>query len=171
MGPQGSGKSTQSKLLAKKLGLCVIDTGQMIRDRGEQGDAVAAQIKQALNKGDLVSNQIPADLLQQRLAKPDCQGGVIIDGYPRTLDQLAVFDPGYDAVVYLDIKDTEAVKRLIHRGRGDDTPEGIKRRLELFHLKTKGVLSHFQNLGKLIKVDGGQLPERILADIQERLNG
>lgn len=103
MGPQGSGKSTQSKLLGEKLSLCVVDTGQLIRDRGNLDDSVGKSIQAAMLSGNLVENQIPAEILENRLGELDCQNGFVVDGYPRSLEQLEDFDPKYERVFYLDI--------------------------------------------------------------------
>lgn len=169
MGPQGSGKSTQAKLLADKLGLCILDTGQLIRDRAKEDDKTGKKLRELMGSGNLVGDQIPGELLQERTSKTDCQNGFIIDGYPRSLGQLEFFNPKFDKVIYLDISDEVAVERLSKRGREDDTPEGIKRRLEVFHNETKKIIEHYKKLGILIQIDANKSVEEVSENIEEQL--
>lgn len=170
-GPQGSGKTTQAKILADKIGACFIGTGDLLREfaNGESNDA--RHIKERMGKGELVDNLVVAGLVKDKLARPECQSGVVTDGYPRNFSQHETYDPGFDKVIYLDISDEEAMKRLLARGREDDTPEAIRERLELYHEETKPLLEAYQDSGKLVRVDGARPVEEIASDIEESVKG
>lgn len=154
-GPQGSGKTTQAQILAKKLNVPLVDTGEMLRQMAA-GDASAQgrEIKAEMSRGELVDDKVAASLVASRLDGEDCRQGYVMDGYPRSMVSLELFNPEFDKIIYLQIPDEEVEKRLLLRGRADDTPEAIRERLELYHQKTEPVLDYYQKQGKLIRVDG-----------------
>lgn len=168
-GPQGSGKTTQAKLISAKMGLCLVKTGDLIREKAAENSDIGCSLKEAIDKGNLVDNAVLADMLREKFNKPECRSGFVVDGYPRSLPQLAVFDPGYDLVFYLNISDEEAKKRLLARGREDDTPEAIEERLKIYHRQTKQVLDYYRDLGKLVEVNGEQPVGKVTISILERL--
>lgn len=168
-GPQGSGKTTQAQILANKLGILLIDTGEMLRKLAEQKSLEGAEVKDELNKGELVEDEIVADLVKKEVEKPAYKAGYVMDGYPRTMDSLKLFDPNFDQVFYLDISDEEVEKRLLARGRADDTPSLIRERLMLYHQNTQAVLNYYQNLGKLVKINGRGSIEQIAQEIDGKL--
>jgi len=114
VGPQGSGKGTQGKIVADKLGLCHISTGDLLR--AAEGE-LANEVKDYMNKGALVPDELMLRILQERINKPDCEKGIILDGYPRNLDQSRKLDTilGVDYVVEINISDDESVKRILGR--------------------------------------------------------
>jgi len=169
MGPQGSGKSTQAKLLAEKFGYPHIEMGELLRSAAADKSEGAGKIRDCLEKGELLPLEDTAMILKNRLSKPDCQNGFILDGYPRNIEQVKYFLPNFDKVFYLDLSDEEALKRLLKRSRDDDTPELIKRRLEIFHQETKPIRAYFQKLGILKVVDGTPAIEEIFQDLLWRL--
>jgi adenylate kinase len=166
-GPQGSGKTTQMRLLASHLEVCGIDPGELIRDKSHEDSAVGRTIKSALEKGEMVPNDIAADILKTALV--NCPDGFITDGYPRNISQLEVFDPEFDKVFYLKITDEESVERLRLRGRVDDTPELIKKRLELYHSRTQPVLEYYKKQAKLVEIDGMLPLEQVNQKIMEHI--
>lgn len=165
-GPQGSGKSTQSEIIAKKLNVGLINTGEMIRDLAEKDTDESRSLREDMDKGILVDDRVTSRLVKEKVEN-DFQNGFVVDGYPRSLEQLQLFDPDYTLVFYLDISDEEAVRRLVNRGREDDTPEGITERLKVYHELTEPVLDHYQTTGKLIRLDGSQTIEAIVAEIEK----
>ncbi len=167
MGPQGSGKTTQAKLIADKLGLCFISSGDLVREKSHHDDEVGREVKRLLDIGEMTSDELAADLVKQEIEK--CPGGYVMDGYPRRVTQLQVWDPEFDKVFYLEMEDDEVTNRLLKRGREDDTPELIEERLELYHLRTEPVLKCYQDKGNLIKIDGHGTIEQIHAQIMEEL--
>lgn len=164
IGPQGSGKSTQGHLLAKFLGLPYISTGDIFRK-------MKGEIRQILDQGKLVDDQTTAKIVKEQLREENYQNGFVIDGYPRTLQQIRLFDPGFDKVVYLDLPDDDATKRLLARGREDDTPELIAERLKNYHQQTDPILDYYQQKGKLLSIDGLGSIDEIQQRIREAVNG
>ena len=158
IGPQGSGKSTQAKLLAQYLGLPYISSGDIFRQ-------MQGKIKQILDQGKLVDDETTAKLVESRLKEADCQNGFILDGYPRTEEQIKLFDPKVDKVIYLKLSDESIMKRLLKRGREDDTPESIRTRLNFYHEQTQPLLEYYQSLGILTEIDG----EKPIDDVQSAI--
>ncbi|MCR4324562.1 MAG: nucleoside monophosphate kinase [Candidatus Curtissbacteria bacterium] len=169
LGPQGSGKSTQAKMLAEKLNLPYVEMGQILRDKAEDNDEDAAKIRYALETGNLVPNEITIEALKQRLEKPDAKGGFVLDGYPRNITQLEQLPYKADKAIYVKVSDDEALTRLTKRGRHDDSEDIIKRRLELFHSETEPLISEFEKSGMLIEIDGERTIEEIHEDIRARV--
>jgi adenylate kinase len=168
-GPQASGKTTQAKAIASKLKLCFVDSGDLIRGFSKIEGEKNLQVKEALRDGQLIDNQVAADIVRERLLEADCQNGAVLDGYPRSIEQLKVFDPGFDRVFYLEVPDEVAVQRALRRGRVDDNPEIIRERLRIYHLKTEEIIKYFQDKGVLVKIDGSIYPEEVTEKIMENL--
>jgi adenylate kinase len=168
-GPQGSGKTTQAEILAKKLGFCEINTGDLLRELAEGDSPEGKILKTALDQGQLADDQIVSSVVNKKMASPECQKGLVADGYPRRVGQLNIFNPNFDKVFYLDVPDSIVEDRLIIRGREDDTPELIRERLQIYHQETEPVLAYYQNLGKLIKIDGCKNIESVTAEIEKYL--
>lgn len=168
-GPQGSGKTTQSELLAEYLGVSLIDTGEMLRSFAEKNSDQGREIKERMTRGEMAPNQLAADLVKERLQNEDSQRGFVMDGYPRSLEQLNLFDPEFNKVFYLQIEDDLVRERLKNRGRIDDTPEGIERRLNLYHQLTEKLLEKYKNEGKLVIIDGSKTIEQIQDQIKNNI--
>ncbi len=170
MGPQGSGKTTLARIIAEKLGMCVVKTGDLVREKAKEDSETGRSLRYSLETGDLSDDRVVANLLKADLNHPKCQNGVVIDGYPRRLSQLNVFDPEFDQVFYLDVSDQVAIERMLKRGREDDTPKIIKERLRIFHQETQDVLDYYQKQGILIKVEGSQGIEKVSGAILAALS-
>lgn len=171
VGPQGSGKSTQAKLLAESLPVPVISTGDIFRQIAHQKSELAKKVRQILDEGKLVDDQTTAELVKERLNHPDCQRGFILDGYPRRMEQIALFDPGFDMVLYLKLSDEEATLRLSGRGREDDTSKLIAERLKIYHQQTDPILEYYLKKGLLKTIDGVGTIEQIQQRIREAVHG
>ncbi len=167
IGPQGAGKSTQGKLLAEYLHIPHISTGDIFRDLSTDSSAEAKRIREILSAGQLVDDETTSTIVKKRLQNPDCQKGFIMDGYPRTLEQISFFDPEFTKVLYLELSDEEATKRLMQRGREDDIPELIAQRLRIYHDQTDPILDYYEKRGLLKKIDGA----RDISIIQQDLRG
>ncbi|OGF19928.1 adenylate kinase [Candidatus Falkowbacteria bacterium RIFCSPLOWO2_12_FULL_45_10] len=117
LGPQGSGKGTQAKILSQKLNLPHISVGDLFRLAIESNTELGRQVGPIINSGKLVPDEIAFNLLKERIANLDCSGGFILDGYPRTIKQAELLDQSVklDKVVVIEISDAEAVKRLTSR--------------------------------------------------------
>lgn len=168
-GPQGSGKTTQAEILAKKLGLCFIGTGDLLRDLAEKKSQLGEKIEETLNSGELADDRIVTGLVRGKIESSICSKGFVTDGYPRTFSQHQLYDPGFDKVFYLKISDGEAERRLLKRGREDDTSALIKERLSWYHEQTQPLLDYYQKQGKLVTINGESSIEKVSQEIMDRL--
>lgn len=168
-GPQGSGKSTQAKLLAKKYGLAFISAGDLSREKAQEDSIDGGLARQSLGKGELLPDELVGRLVREKVENLDREKGIVLDGFPRSIDQLQYFDPNFDKVFYLDVPDEEVEKRLLLRGREDDTPELIRERLSIYHQLTEPVLQYYQQQGKLIRIDGTKNIEEVTAEVEGKI--
>ncbi len=182
-GPEGSGKTTQGKLLAKKLGVPHLVSGDLVRraaanDKGIIGDVC----RETLAKGHYVADSEMFVLWKARLKDEDTQKGWVIDGFPRNLsqaewlaDKLDKYNQTIDKVFYLNVSEEESIRRLLKRARRNpdgtlaDTPEKIAERLKRYKAEEADVLSYYRNLGILEEIDGERSVEEIHQDILSRL--
>ncbi|MDP3954786.1 MAG: nucleoside monophosphate kinase [bacterium] len=169
MGPQGSGKSTQALKLAENLGLPYLQTGELFRKIAAGQEALAQKIKQTLAEGKLVPNEEYNQILGNEIIKPEYQNGFVIDGSPRTLVQAETLPFEPDKVFYLAVSDEENINRLSKRGREDDTPDLINKRLSLYHEQTEPVLEYYRQKNILEEIDGERSIEAIFEDIKGRV--
>lgn len=165
IGPQGCGKSTQAKLLSEYLKVPVISTGDIFRKLAPEDQ----RIKNLLDEGRLIDDQPTARIVKQRLSEADCQNGFVLDGYPRSIEQIQLFDPQFDMVFYLELPQEEIISRLLKRGREDDTQESIRIRLNIYYQQTEPLIEHYQKLNKLIRMNGIGSIEEIQAKIRSAL--
>ncbi len=163
LGAQGSGKSTQANLLSEKLAVPRIEMGQLFRNIAKSFDKNSRVIKKALEEGNLVPDQIAVETLHNEISDTKYKNGFILDGYPRNSYQLSGMDFEPDLVFYVKVADREAVNRLAKRGREDDTPQILQRRLALYHEQTEPLLEEFSKKGVLKEING----ERPIADIYQ----
>ena len=167
IGGPGSGKSTYSELIKKELGIAHIYTGDMMRDLAKQNTPDGKRVKELLAKGEFAPTPVVIDAVKERMKKPDAQKGYVFDGFPRNIEQAkAMEEKGieYDYVIYLDVSEEEVVKRLTARGRADDKPDIIKKRLKVFHRETAPLLTYYKDEIMNIKAEGST-PEDIAKSI------
>jgi adenylate kinase len=180
LGPQGSGKGTQAKLLAGDLGIPHVSTGDMFRAAIAQGTELGRQVEPILAAGELVPDALTVALIRERLAEPDAADGFVLDGFPRNLAQaealdgmLAAIGRALDAVLFFDLSDELAIERMLGRaqeeGRADDTLEVIARRLEIYHEQTAPVVEHYRASGCLVPLHAERSIEEVATEIQEAL--
>ncbi len=167
IGPQGSGKSTQAKLLAQYLQVPVISTGDIFRKLVQEDTDMGRLLKKILDEGQLVDDQTTCRIVKERLSQSDCRTGLVMDGYPRNLEQMKIFDPKFDKVFHLKVADEEVIKRLMDRGRGDDTMDAIKTRLALYCEQTRPLLDYYGGQGIFIEIDGTGSIEKIQEEIRK----
>ena len=170
LGGQGSGKSTQAKLLSGKLQLPYIEMGQLLRERAEKPDKLGLQIKRTLEKGHLVENEITINLLKNEIKTNKYQNGYILDGYPRNNIQLEALKDPIDFVFYIKVSGEDAIKRLSMRKRSDDKDEVLAKRLEIYHEQTEPLLDKFRQRKILKEVEGERPIEAIHKDILNIVN-
>ena len=166
IGGPGSGKSTYSEIITKKLDIPHIYTGDMMRKLAKTND----KVKDLLSKGEFAPTPIVIKAVQDRLEKPDAQKGYVFDGFPRNVEQAKAMeekDIEYDYVIFLDVSEEEVVRRLTARGRADDKPEIIKNRLKVFKRETEPLLYYYKDDIINIKAEGGT-PEEIAQTIIDK---
>ncbi len=123
VGVQGSGKGTQAKTISKELGMCHISTGDLFRElTGE----LKTEVDSYMNAGKLIPNELVIEILEERIEKDDCKKGIILDGFPRNLEQANALDKKLkvDKVVEIQISDKESLKRLSGRFTCENCKEG-----------------------------------------------
>jgi adenylate kinase len=177
MGPPGAGKGTQAKVLAERLGVPTISTGDIFRANVASGTELGREAQRYIDAGEYVPDELTNDMVRERLAADDTRAGFLLDGYPRTLDQVAVLDEllagqhrQLDAVVELEVEPDELVQRLLRRAklehRSDDTEEVIRRRLQAYAEQTLPLIEVYGERGLVIPVDGAgevdEVSQRIL---------
>ncbi len=175
LGKQGAGKGTQCEMLVQRYGVSHISTGDMLRSAVAAGTELGRQAKEVMDAGELVSDELILGIVAERLRKPDTAAGFLLDGFPRTEAQadglFALLAPHtVDQAVDLDVADEVVTKRMLARGRADDTPEAIARRLELYEAETAPLRKLFADRGVLVTVDGlgtpDQVHQRIVAAVE-----
>jgi adenylate kinase len=171
MGPPGSGKGTQAEVLAGRLGIPTISTGDIFRASVAGGTELGRKTQQYVDAGEYVPDELTNAIVRERLAEDDTRSGFLLDGYPRTLDQVAVLDEllagqnrRLDAVVELEVDPDELVQRLLRRAelehRSDDTEDVIRRRLQVYTEQTLPLIEVYAERGLVIPVDGaGEMDE------------
>ena len=183
MGPPGAGKGTQAGRIGARFEVPAISTGDIFRAMRDQDTPLARQVQEIMASGAYVSDDITNQVVADRLLADDCASGFLLDGYPRTLQQVdyldSVLDEGgrsVDAVVSLAVDSDELVARLLRRGatagRADDTPEAIRTRQQVYVDQTAPLLEVYRDRGLLIEVDGlgevDEVTERLFAALDER---
>ena len=165
MGPPGAGKGTQAVVLAEALGIPHISTGDIFRANVSQGTPLGLRAKSFMDAGEYVPDDVTNEMVRDRLSQADCGHGFLLDGYPRTVDQVAELDSMVEAVgstlskvVELTVDVDEVVSRLVRRsseqGRSDDGEDVIRRRLEVYFEATAPLTAVYDDRGLLIKVSG-----------------
>ncbi|MAT17565.1 MAG: adenylate kinase [Leifsonia sp.] len=183
VGPPGAGKGTQAARIAEKYRIPTISTGDIFRFNIANETELGKQVKAIVDSGDYVPDSLTNALVTDRLNEADAQGGFLLDGYPRTPDQVRYLDEllashghALDGVVRLAADQEEVVRRLrqrsIEQGRVDDSEEAIRHRQEVYQRETAPLLEMFDERGLLIEVDGlGPIDEvtaRIFAALDAR---
>lgn len=169
MGPQGSGKSTQAELLAKELGVPHIQAGDILYFASQEKTERGRQIKKAMATGVLVNDQLVLQVMEEQLKGKQYCHGFVLDGFPRTVFTAKKIKTKPDKVFYLEVSDKINIQRLLKRGRPDDTLKVIKKRLEVYHQETEPLLTYYQKLGILEKINGERPIELIHQEMMGRL--
>ncbi len=163
LGAPGSGKGTQAQVLAEKMGIPHISTGDMLRQAIADETELGQQAKSYMDQGELVPDQLILGLIEERLGYPDAKSGWILDGFPRNVNQAIFLDTllvniGHRTqwVINLKVSDDVIIQRLLGRGRADDNEETIRHRLLVYTEQTAPLISYFQEQGKLFAIDGDQ---------------
>ena len=182
LGPQGSGKGTQAKLISKTYGIPQIATGDMIREIKELDTPLARRVREIYDRGELVDDATIVDLIESRLDRGDTMPGFILDGFPRNMAQAEALDAllsrlgrGLDVVFEFRVPDREVLlERLAGRaaeeGRTDDTPEAIRKRLEIYDRETAPLVEYYRaKQANVVGVHADGPIEGVFAEIRDVL--
>ena len=183
IGTPGAGKGTQAQRLSETFDIPAISTGDIFRLNVKNETELGKQAKAFMDRGEYVPDSLTNELVRDRLSHSDATVGFLLDGYPRTADQVQELDDilaeknqQLDAVVMLSADVDEVVRRLLNRaieqGRADDTEDVIRHRLDVYEEQTAPLISVYAARGLVITVDGlGEVADvtvRIVDALAER---
>jgi adenylate kinase len=186
-GPPGAGKGTQARILTEKRGWPQLSTGDMLRAAVQAQTPLGKQVEAILTKGELVTDAIVIGIVGERIDLPDCAGGAVFDGFPRTIAQAEALDrmlaerrKKIDIVLQLKVDDAvlvtraeQRVKEMLARGeqpRSDDTPATLKHRLDVYYKNTAPLLDFYTKQEKVVTVDGMAPIETVTEAIAKALD-
>jgi adenylate kinase len=169
IGPQGSGKSTQGKLLSEQLNIPFVSTGDIFRDIASKDTEEGKRIKQILDAGNLVDDETATQLVEERVKFSDCSNGFILDGYPRTVNQATSLDINFDKAYFLKMPREQVLERLLKRGRADDTEESINKRLDLYYAQTQPLVDYFRQKEILTEINAQSDIQTVQDEIKKSL--
>ena len=183
-GPPGAGKGTQAKILTETRGLPQLSTGDMLRAAIAAGTPLGLASKALMDKGALVPDETVIGIIGERYDQPDCARGAVFDGFPRTIAQAEALDAmlaararKIDIVLELKVDDAVLLSRVESRiaaggpVRADDTPETLKKRLEVYYQSTAPVLAFYRGQGKVKTLDGMKPIQDVTQQISTILDG
>jgi adenylate kinase len=183
VGPPGAGKGTQSVRLTNAFRIPAIATGDIFRANIKNQTPLGVEVKTIIDAGDFVPDSLTNDLVASRLREEDCESGFLLDGYPRTVEQLHFLDDllaregtALDAVIQLVADEDEIVSRLLKRaheeGRTDDTPDTIRYRQALYQRETAPLIAIYKERGLVVEIDAlgdvNEVGERIKQELNDR---
>lgn len=177
LGAPGSGKGTQGKILAERLGLPKITTGDILRAAVKDRTPLGLEVKKYMDLGKLVPDAVVLDMIKGELDRPEAAEGAVLDGFPRTAAQAQLVDQTLGArgqrlnhVLLLDVTEEELLRRMRTRagieGRSDDTPDAIATRLQVYQRDTAPLVAHYAQRGIVHRVPGNGSIEEIAEEIR-----
>ncbi len=182
LGPQGSGKGTQAKLIAKTYGIPQVATGDMARELKELDTPLGHEVKEIYDRGELLSDDLIVRMIRDRLSRGDTIPGFILDGFPRNLAQAEALDAlleevgrRLDVVFEFQIGDREVLMeriaiRAVEEGRTDDTPDAIRKRLEIYDRETAPLVEHYRaKHANVVGIHADQPVDDVFAEVREAL--
>jgi adenylate kinase len=181
LAPPGAGKGTQAARLAQHFNVEHIASGDLLRQEVKKGTELGRQVKEYLDRGDLVPDELVTDLILKKVMDAASRGGFVLDGFPRNVQQAeAAYEVAkrngvtLDGVINLQVPREELLRRLLERageeGRRDDREAVIRHRLDVYDRVTEPLIEYYKQRGILIPVDGNQPVEKVTEEILEKLN-
>ena len=174
LGAPGAGKGTQAELLSQTYSYLHLSTGELLRKEIEMNTILGKKVKDIINRGELVSDELVLKIVKQNLNKDN--KGWILDGYPRNLSQadslnkvLIEINQPLDLVFYLDIPEEVLIKRLILRGRKDDTEDAIRTRVNIYKKTTQPLIQYFKDLSLLEYINADRDLKTISSEIKQKM--
>lgn len=182
IGPPGSGKGTQSELLAKRLGLEHIAVGDLLRAEVDARTPLGQEVAEYMQRGDLVPDDVVLRMVMPKALAAAQANGYLLDGFPRSVEQAEeartlaeAAGAAPQAVIYLDVPRAELLRRILARaeveGRADDNPETVGNRLEVFDEETHPLVDYYRGRGLLHVVDANQDEDAVSEAILRTLTG
>ncbi len=175
LGPPGAGKGTQAQRICTTNGFMHLSTGDLLRKEVSLGTDLGKEADEIMSRGELVSDSMVLSIVQRNLNSDN--SGWVLDGFPRTVVQaqslgelLNEINQPIDAVILLQLNDQDLIKRLISRGREDDSEEIIQNRLEVYRQKTEPLIDYYRAHGLLVGIEASGSIEEISARIEAILN-
>ena len=173
-GPPGAGKGTQADRFAARHRIPKISTGDILRKAIQDGTRIGTLVRETLQSGSLVGDDLMISIVAERLDQPDTAKGFVLDGYPRTIPQAAALDAlladrGGVSIIALVVHADEVVRRLSVRGREDDEAFVIKERLAVYSRETEPVLEYYRRRGVVTVLDGNRPLDEVTAEIEHAL--
>lgn len=186
LGPPGAGKGTQAERLVARYNIVPLSTGDMLRAAVAAENAIGLKVKDVIERGDLVPDELVIALIAQRIDAPEARNGIILDGFPRTVKQAEELDRlledrglKLDAVIELKVDETALLARIEkrvaehkakgHAVRADDDAAVLRQRVENYRRQTAPVSDYYRQTGALLTVDGMQPMDAVEADIEQAL--
>lgn len=175
LGPPGAGKGTQAQLLAEKLDIPHISTGDLFRANIGEGTPLGLEAKSYIDAGNLVPTDVTARMVKSRLSEDDAAKGFLLDGFPRTTEQADLLEEmlkdagvALDGVLNFVIDEEVVVERMLARGRADDKEDVIRNRLEVYHTETKPLIDYYGDQIINVEADGEveEINQRVLDSIK-----
>jgi adenylate kinase len=182
LGPQGSGKGTQAKKISETYGIPHIATGDELRKMKELPTPTGQMIKEVMDRGELVDDELLIRMIRDRLDRGDTLPGFVLDGFPRTLVQAEALDEllqelgrDIDIVFEFQVPDRQQLidrllKRQAQENRSDDTPEAIQKRLAEYDEKTAPLVEYYRSTrGNVVGIHADRSIDAVFHEIQEAL--
>lgn len=167
-GIQGSGKTTHAHFIANKLQLPYVSTGDILREIEKQPTEIGKKVRNLMEQGIIIPDEITVPALEQYLKNNKIGNDFLIEGFPRTMTQVKLFNHNVDMVFEIVIPEDVAIERLKARGRYDDIEQSIKTRMEIFKEKTLPVIDFYKQSGAKVFIVNN---EKSLEKVQEEIDG